>query len=114
MPEQGLDLLGRQFAPAPVLRIDARKRLIKAANEGRAIARGEANPATYRVHVPAEVDVRKIRSAMKMSQAQFAARFGLSAATIKEMGAESSQAGGCCSGAASGDQERAGSCLSCA
>jgi putative transcriptional regulator len=60
------------------------ERLIKAAKEGRAIVRGEADPATYRVHVPAEVDVRKIRSDLKMSQAQFAARFGLSAATIKE------------------------------
>jgi putative transcriptional regulator len=59
-------------------------RLIGAAREGRAIARGNANPATYRVHVPAEVDVRKIRSALKLSQAQFAARFGLPAATIRD------------------------------
>jgi putative transcriptional regulator len=59
-------------------------RLIKAAREGRTIARGEAGPATYRVYVPAEVDVRQIRSALKMSQAQFAARFGLPAATIKD------------------------------
>jgi putative transcriptional regulator len=60
------------------------KRLIKAAKEGRAIARGEADPATYRVYVPADVDVRKIRSALKMSQAQFAARFGLPASTIRD------------------------------
>ena len=60
------------------------KRLIKAVGEARAIARGEADPATYRVHVPADVDVRKIRDALKMSQAQFAARFGLPAATIRD------------------------------
>lgn len=59
-------------------------RLIKAAREGRAIARSEADPATYRVYVPADVDVRKIRSALKMSQTQFAARFGLPASTIKD------------------------------
>ncbi|MGA3311061.1 MAG: helix-turn-helix domain-containing protein [Xanthobacteraceae bacterium] len=59
-------------------------RLIGAAREGRSIARGEANPATYGVYVPAEVDVRKIRSALKLSQAQFAARFGLPAATIRD------------------------------
>jgi putative transcriptional regulator len=59
-------------------------RLIRAAREGRAIARGKASPATYRVHVPDEVDVRKIRSALKLSQAQFAARFGLPAATIRD------------------------------
>jgi hypothetical protein len=29
-------------------------RLLKAAQEGRAIARGEAKASTYRVHVPAE------------------------------------------------------------
>jgi putative transcriptional regulator len=60
------------------------KRMIKAVQEARAIARGEADPASYRVYVPADVDVRKIRSALKMSQAQFAARFGLPAATIKD------------------------------
>jgi putative transcriptional regulator len=60
------------------------KRLIKAAKEGRAIARGEADPATYRVYVPADVDVRKIRNALKMSQAQFAVRFCLPASTIRD------------------------------
>lgn len=59
-------------------------RLIEAAKQGRAIARGEADPATYRVHVPAEVDVRKIRSCLKLSQAEFAAKFGLMAATIRD------------------------------
>lgn len=41
-----------------------------------AIARGEADPATYRVHVPAEVDVKAIRRKLGMSQAQFARSFG--------------------------------------
>lgn len=59
-------------------------RLLRAAREGRAIARGEARPTTYRVYVPTEVDVRKIRKALKLSQAQFAARFGLPAATIRD------------------------------
>jgi putative transcriptional regulator len=60
------------------------KRLIRAAREGRAIARGEADPATYRIHVPAAVDVRKIRQRLKLSQDEFAARFGLSVATVRE------------------------------
>jgi putative transcriptional regulator len=60
------------------------KRLIKAAEDALAIARGEADPATYRVHVPADVDVRKIRKDLKLSQAEFAAEFGLSAATIRD------------------------------
>jgi putative transcriptional regulator len=41
-----------------------------------AIARGEADPATYRVHVPAEVDVKAIRRKLGMTQAAFAAAFG--------------------------------------
>lgn len=59
-------------------------RLIRAAQEGRAIARGQAHPATYRIHVPADVDVRKIRKALKLSQTQFAARFGLPASTVRD------------------------------
>ncbi len=60
------------------------KRLIAAAREGRAIARGEADPATYRIHVPAEIDVHRIRQQLGMSQEAFATRFGLSVATVRE------------------------------
>lgn len=59
-------------------------RLIKAAREGRAIARGEVSRTSYRVFVPADVDVRKIRKALKLSQDQFAARFGIPSATIRD------------------------------
>ncbi len=41
-----------------------------------AIARGEADPATYRVHVPTEVDVKAIRRKLGMTQAEFARSFG--------------------------------------
>lgn len=60
------------------------KKLIQAAREGRAIARGEADPSTYRVHAPADVDVRKIRRGLRLSQAEFAAEFGLSASTVRD------------------------------
>jgi DNA-binding transcriptional regulator YiaG len=33
---------------------------------------GEADPKTYRVHVPAHLDVRAIRTKLKMSQNAFA------------------------------------------
>jgi putative transcriptional regulator len=59
-------------------------RLIRAAREGRAIARGEAHPGSYRVYVPADIDVRKIRRSLKLSQAQFAAKFGLPTSTIRD------------------------------
>lgn len=41
-----------------------------------AITRGEVDPASWRVHVPAAIDVRAIRRKLGMSQNQFAASFG--------------------------------------
>src|SRR5436190_5880694 len=53
-------------------------------NSAIAIARGEADPKTYLVHISADVDVRKIRKKLKLSQAQFASKFGLPAATVRD------------------------------
>ena len=60
------------------------KRLIKAAEEARTIARGEADPSTYKVHVPAEIDVKAIRKGLKMTQAEFSARYGFPLGTIRD------------------------------
>jgi len=48
------------------------------------IARGEADPASYRVHVPAEIDVKAIRRRLGMTQEQFAARFGFTVSAVRE------------------------------
>ena len=58
------------------------KRLLAAAKEARAIARGEADPKTYRVHVPAKIDVQKIRKKLRLSQTEFASRFGIAPGTL--------------------------------
>jgi putative transcriptional regulator len=60
------------------------KRLITAAKEARAIARGEADPKTYRIHVPAEVDVARLRRRLKLSQSEFAQRYGFTPARIRD------------------------------
>src|SRR5258707_5754703 len=60
------------------------KRLIQAAKEARAIARGERDASTYRVHVPAEIDVKKIRTKLKLSQAEFSAHFGIPEGTLRD------------------------------
>jgi putative transcriptional regulator len=60
------------------------KRLIAAAKEGRAIARGEADPASYRIHVPAEIDVRRLRRKLGLSQNEFAQRYGFTPARIRD------------------------------
>jgi len=44
---------------------------------------GEAEKSTYRVHVPARMDVKEIRSRLGMTQQEFAARFGFSINTLR-------------------------------
>jgi putative transcriptional regulator len=60
------------------------KRLIKAAKEGRAIVRGDADPSTYNVHVPARVNVKAMRTRLRMTQAEFARRYHLNIARIRD------------------------------
>jgi formate-dependent phosphoribosylglycinamide formyltransferase (GAR transformylase) len=43
--------------------------------EAVAYARGEAKESAYRVHVPAVIDVRAIRTKLRMTQEEFASRF---------------------------------------
>jgi putative transcriptional regulator len=57
------------------------KRLIDAAREAVAIARGEKKPA--RLHVPPEIDVREIRVKLALSQDDFAAEFGFTTDQIR-------------------------------
>jgi putative transcriptional regulator len=54
-----------------------------AAKEARAIARGEADKRTYRIHVPAEVNVAKLRTKLGLSQSEFARRYGVHAGDRK-------------------------------
>jgi putative transcriptional regulator len=58
------------------------KELLQSAKEALAIAKGEMEPA--RVHVPPTIDVAAIRRRLGLSQARFASRFGLSAATVRD------------------------------
>ena len=51
--------------------------------EAVAYARGEAKESDYRVHVPAAIDVRAIRTKLGMTQEEFAGRFGFSVNTLR-------------------------------
>ena len=62
------------------------KELIDSANEALAIAEGRLAPAL--VIAPEAIDVSAIRRRLHLSQDKFAARFGLSAATVARLGAE--------------------------
>ena len=58
------------------------RRLIDAAREAVAIARGEKKPS--RLHIPPEIDVRGIRLNLELSQDDFAAEFGFTTNQIKD------------------------------
>src|ERR1700689_2809679 len=60
----------------------AGKRLIEAAREVRAIARGKARPA--HVLVPPDVDVKAIRRRLGLSQEAFASEFSFSLSQIRD------------------------------
>lgn len=62
----------------------AGEELIKAATEALEIARGDADPKSYRVHLPDEVNVRLIRSRLKMSQGAFARTFAIDIRTLQD------------------------------
>lgn len=50
-----------------------------------AFARGEADPASYRVHLPPpQIDVRRLRRRLGLTQRDFAARFGFSLARVRD------------------------------
>jgi putative transcriptional regulator len=48
-----------------------------------AYAKNGASKKTYRVHIPAHIDVRAIRRKLGMTQQVFAARFGFSINTLR-------------------------------
>jgi putative transcriptional regulator len=65
------------------------KRLIQSAREARRIVRGEANTKSYKMHIPAEIDVRAVRVRLNMTQEEFAVRYGLTLARDWEQGRSS-------------------------
>jgi putative transcriptional regulator len=60
------------------------KKLIAAAEQGVAIARGKADPTTYRLHVPAEFDVGAMRRKLGMTQEEFALKYCLTLARVRD------------------------------
>jgi putative transcriptional regulator len=63
---------------------EAGKRILTSARQALAFARGEADAPAFRVHVPAAIDVRRIRRKAAMSQAVFARHFGVSKRTVQD------------------------------
>ena len=57
--------------------------LVQSMREAVDYARGVGNTDGYVVHLPEDIDVRKIRNRLKMTQKAFAASFGFSLATVR-------------------------------
>lgn len=59
------------------------KSMIKGMEEALAFAEGKKDPAV-KVHIPEEINVRRIRKKLKMTQTGFSDYFGVSARTVQE------------------------------
>lgn len=58
--------------------------IITSAREALAIVKGDAEPTTYRIHVPEEIDVKKLRDDLGMTQQVFCRRYGFGLARVKD------------------------------
>ena len=58
--------------------------ILRGARQVLAFARGEADAKDFRVHIPAEIDVRRIRRKVGMTQEAFARHFGVSTRTVQD------------------------------
>lgn len=61
----------------------AKNKMVEGARQALAFARGRKLKG-FRIHAPEDLDVRAIRARTKLSQAQFASRFGFSVRTLQE------------------------------
>ena len=62
----------------------ATSRILQGAREALALAKGEADTSAYRIHVPSDIDVKALRRRFKLSQEEFAKRFGFTAARVRD------------------------------
>jgi len=58
--------------------------IISGLKEAAAFARGEISLPVRIVHVPEPVDVRALRSKLRLSQSEFASQYGISLRTLQE------------------------------
>lgn len=53
-------------------------------HEAISIAKGEADPATYKLHTPPSVDVKGIRGSTGLTQKEFAEHYGFSLGALRD------------------------------
>jgi len=57
--------------------------ILRGFEEAIAFAEGTADMSLYRVHIPAEIDVKAIRGRLGLTQQEFADRFGFNIETLR-------------------------------
>ncbi len=57
--------------------------ILRGLKQALAFAEGTAEEGTYFVHIPHEIDVRRIRGKLGLTQQEFAARFGFNINTLR-------------------------------
>ncbi len=62
----------------------AGSRILQGAKQALALARGEADLKKFRIHVPADVDVKDIRRRLRLTQDEFSRRFGIPQGTLRD------------------------------
>jgi putative transcriptional regulator len=62
----------------------AGSRILQGAREALAYAKGAADVSAYRIHVPSEIDVKALRRNLRLSQSEFAQRYGFTAARVRD------------------------------
>lgn len=58
--------------------------IVTGLGEAISIAKGKADPRTFKVHVPEDVDVRAVRKVTKLSQVAFANTYGFTPAAVRD------------------------------
>lgn len=59
-------------------------RIMQGVEEARAYLEGTADKSRYRVHVPKDVDVKKIRRRLGLSQEAFAETYGFALSAVRD------------------------------
>ncbi len=59
------------------------KSMIRGLEQALALVEGTARKGSYVVHIPPEIDVKAIRGRLRMTQREFAVRFGFSVNTVR-------------------------------
>jgi len=59
-------------------------RMIEGMEEAVAFMSGEADLSKYRIHIPAAIDTRAIRKKLKLTQREFATRYHIPLATLRD------------------------------